>query len=104
MINTKNALEKLKSNIQNQNTNTLRALDTSKVSFDDEYYDKRYQMVQFYNIIYAKNYEPLFIKALSYILTLFIASIVVLFPIIPLIFSIAVSIRNEKEKINSKFY
>ena len=103
MTNTKNALEKLKNNIQVQNTNVLRAIDTSKVCFDDKYYDDRYHMVRFYNIIYAQKHEPFCIKALSSVLTLLIASFVILFPIIPLIFSVAISIKNEEQRIKSKF-
>ena len=103
MINKQNVLEKLKNNIQNQNTNAMRAIDTSQVSFDGKYYDHRYRMVQLYNSVYVKRNDSFSIKAISSVLTMLVASIVVVCPLIPMAFSLAVTIKKEEQRINSQY-
>lgn len=103
MINKQNTLEKLRNNLQNQNTNALRTLDTSSVSFDGDYYNNRFRMVQLYNSIYVKRNDPVSIKAISSVLTLLVASIVIVCPLIPMAFLLAVTIKKEEQRINSKY-
>ncbi len=97
------SIARLINEINDQNTKTLRSLDISDVVFDDNYYNNRYRIVHNYKLTHINKRDPLSIRIINSLLTLFIGILVIICPILPLGFALSVTIRNEEEKINSEY-
>ncbi len=91
-----NLLIQLKQEMQKQNSALLHSLDTSEVEFDDNYYNNRYRIVQKYKLIYVKRRDPLSYKIVEALVTLSLLPIIVICPILPMLFVLAITIRDDE--------
>lgn len=89
----------LKEHLLSDSTAAIRALDTSKVTFDDQYYRKRRHNIRLYKQdLLTNTLEKLLIYSLSGLLFLLLLALIFVFPLIPMIGALIVIIKIEEKR------